>query len=450
LSTTSTSNTKYGFKEGTSMASPMVAGAAALAFAANPKATPAQVQKALEVTAKDLGAKGKDDYYGYGRIDAYAAAVYVSVTGITHDTFKGVGKAINCSVKTTLPLPKNASWKWQVVSGPGTISTTGVLTPTGPGTIKIKASLAENPQVFTTKEIQTAPQITYKTHVQNVGWQNAVEVGKVSGTSGKALRLEGLIIDLKNTTGFSGGIEYSTHIESIGWQKARKQGELSGTTGKSLRLEAMTLKLTGDLSKNYDIYYRVHAEKVGWLAWAKNGERAGTAGNALRLEAMQIVLLFKGSPAPSNSYGSIKTAAGAPRYIDPTIASNGLAYNATVHVQNKGDIKYGNKAKGTTYIGTTGKSLRLEALYLKLPANAPYKGGIEYSTHIQNIGWQKAVQNGKLSGTKGKSLRLEAVTIKLTGEMAKHYDIYYRSHVQNIGWTGWAKNGQQCGSAGYS
>ena len=55
-----------------------------------------------------------------------------------------------------------------------------------------------------------------------------------------------------------------------------------------------------------------------------------------------------------------------------------------------------------------------------------------------------------MSGTSGKSLRLEAIKIRLTGEMAKKYDIYYRVHCQNIGWMGWAKNGESAGTAGYS
>ena len=55
-----------------------------------------------------------------------------------------------------------------------------------------------------------------------------------------------------------------------------------------------------------------------------------------------------------------------------------------------------------------------------------------------------------MSGTSGQSLRLEAICIKLTGKAAQTYDVYYRVHVQQFGWLGWAKNGQQSGSAGYS
>ena len=134
--------------------------------------------------------------------------------------------------------------------------------------------------------------------------------------------------------------------------------------------------------------------------------------------------------------------------IDPVAYSQGLDYSAVVHIQNTGDNSY-NPADGSTLLGTTGQSLRMEALTLSL-SGAPLSGGLTYSTHIQNIGWQAAVTEGRVSGTTGRSLRLEAVRISLTGDMGASYDIYYRTHIQNIGWTGWAKNGQSCGSAGYS
>lgn len=63
--------------DGTSMATPHVAGVAALIWSARPTATPAQVRAALEQTAKDLGVAGRDDKYGYGLIQAKAARDYL-------------------------------------------------------------------------------------------------------------------------------------------------------------------------------------------------------------------------------------------------------------------------------------------------------------------------------------------------------------------------------------
>ncbi len=62
--------------QGTSMATPHVSAAAALVIAsgvagANP--SPIAVQRRLEATARDLGPKGADNYYGHGLLDAGAA-----------------------------------------------------------------------------------------------------------------------------------------------------------------------------------------------------------------------------------------------------------------------------------------------------------------------------------------------------------------------------------------
>lgn len=92
-------------------------------------------------------------------------------------------------------------------------------------------------------------------------------------------------------------------MQKIGWQDWVSDGALSGTEGQALRLEAIQIKLTGEQAKNYDVYYRVHTQKYGWLGWAKNGESAGTSCHAFRLEQIQIVLTYKGSGAPSDSYG---------------------------------------------------------------------------------------------------------------------------------------------------
>lgn len=39
-------------------------------------------------------------------------------------------------------------------------------------------------------------------------------------------------------------------------------------------------------------------------------------------------------------------------------------------------------------------------------ASLPDKSLIQYSTHVQDLGWQNYVGNGETSGTSGKSLRL--------------------------------------------
>lgn len=134
---------------------------------------------------------------------------------------------------------------------------------------------------------------------------------------------------------------------------------------------------------------------------------------------------------------------------DIVVQSNESAMvSYTVHVQKKGWID--NKFNGES-AGTTGSSLRLEGLKIKVSNIRNYSGDIEYRSHVQTYGWEtKWAKNGQLSGTQGQAKRLEAVQIRLTGELAQKYDVYYRVHSQTFGWLGWTKNGEKAGTAGYS
>ena len=66
----------YWFFQGTSMASPHVAGTAALLIARGTATIPTQVRTALESTAKDLGVPGLDPVYGWGLVDAASALAW--------------------------------------------------------------------------------------------------------------------------------------------------------------------------------------------------------------------------------------------------------------------------------------------------------------------------------------------------------------------------------------
>ncbi len=71
--TVTTGGYDYYFYDGTSMAAPHVSAVAALVWARNPKCTAAQLRTSLAKSALDLGAKGRDKYYGFGLVQAKAA-----------------------------------------------------------------------------------------------------------------------------------------------------------------------------------------------------------------------------------------------------------------------------------------------------------------------------------------------------------------------------------------
>ncbi|MEX2443832.1 MAG: S8 family serine peptidase [Alkalispirochaeta sp.] len=63
----------YGLLAGTSMAAPLVAGAAALVWSANPHLSAEHVRRILQDTATDLGETGRDEEFGYGLLNVEEA-----------------------------------------------------------------------------------------------------------------------------------------------------------------------------------------------------------------------------------------------------------------------------------------------------------------------------------------------------------------------------------------
>ena len=144
---------------------------------------------------------------------------------------------------------------------------------------------------------------------------------------------------------------------------------------------------------------------------------------------------------------TVITSNGKSAACKVTVVRQTPSVNYSTHVQ---DIGWQGYVKDGSTAGTTGQSKRLEAIRIKLSNNTSYNGTIQYQTHIQDIGWQGWKMKDDTSGTSGQSKRLEAIRIKLTDELAENYDIYYRVHAQEFGWLGWAKNGESAGTAGYS
>ncbi len=68
----------YTMLSGTSMATPHVSGVAALLWSLAPNASAADLKRAIETTTRDLGKPGYDMFYGYGLVDAFAAAKQIA------------------------------------------------------------------------------------------------------------------------------------------------------------------------------------------------------------------------------------------------------------------------------------------------------------------------------------------------------------------------------------
>lgn len=284
------------------------------------------------------------------------------------------------------------------------------------------------------------PSISYRAHVQNIGWQGWFKDGKTAGTTGMGLAVEALDVRL---SGLNGAVEISSHVQDYGWQGyvQTSDGSISGTTGRSKRVEAIKARLTGEAAQTNDLWYRVHVQNLGWLGWAKAGTSssvdgviAGTTGLGLRIEAVQFSLTAKGSAAPGDTNR-------------PYVSAPTLTYQT--HVQNIGWQHWVNQG---TVAGTTGRGLRVEALRVKRVAGTGVgqTGEVQLSTHVQRIGWQGWRSEGAVAGTEGQGRRVEAIRLRLTGSMAQTCDIWYRVHVEKLGWMGWTRNGGYAGTSGCS
>ena len=373
------------------------------------------------------------------------------------------------------------------------------------------------------------PKIMYKTHVQDYGWSNYISEG-VSGTVGKSKRLEAIKMKL-DLGSYEGSIEYATHIQDIGWTSFVSDDQLSGTEGKSKRLEAIKLIKKGDqIPENTQnpfiypgyIYYSTHVQDYGWLSNIGDGKTSGTSGQSKRVEAIKVSLCnlpYSGSVEYSThiqdigwqSYrrnGSISGTSGQSKRVEaikikltgeisnyydvyyrvhaqdlgwmswtcndskagteglelrveaiqiclvekggnapgdisrPFVEQGKVEYSS--HVQNIGWQNYVNNGNTS---GTVGQGLRLEALKIRLGDNS-YEGNIEYSTHVQDYGWMNYSSNDSISGTIGQSKRIEAIKIRLTGEISNYYDVFYRVQCQDFGWLGWTCNDRIAGTTG--
>lgn len=94
LSTSSASDKSYKLSSGTSMATPHIVAVAALLWSQFPNSSAGKIRDALEKSARDLGACGKDRVFGHGMVDVMAAARYLE----SNATAPELDSCVNVSV----------------------------------------------------------------------------------------------------------------------------------------------------------------------------------------------------------------------------------------------------------------------------------------------------------------------------------------------------------------
>jgi len=169
-------------------------------------------------------------------------------------------------------------------TAPVTTTTAPVITTTAPVTTTTTTTTTPPPAV------SAVP--SYSAHVATIGWMATVTNDAIAGTTGRALAMEALRLQILKT-GITGDISYRGHVSGIGWQPYVTSSTYIGTTGQSRRLEAMQITLTGELATKYRIEYRAHVSGIGWQPYVADGAVAGTTGQSRAIEAVQIRLVPK-------------------------------------------------------------------------------------------------------------------------------------------------------------
>ncbi len=95
----------YTIASGTSMATPHVAGVAALVLAAHPTMSNQEVENSIKNYADDKGATGFDVYYGYGRVNAEQAVLVAPVSlSANYSTLSALPTRVSVNSSTTITV----------------------------------------------------------------------------------------------------------------------------------------------------------------------------------------------------------------------------------------------------------------------------------------------------------------------------------------------------------
>lgn len=337
----------------------------------------------------------------------------------------------------------------------------------------------------TIKIDKTTPIVQYKSFVQNRGWQDFVKGGQTTGTTGKNLKMEAIQIQLKNAPS-NVKIQYRTHIQDIGWQEWKENRQTAGMTGRNLKVEALQIQLMG--TDDYSVQYRTHVQDIGWQNWVTDGEIAGTTGRNLKVEAIEIKMIPKIKKAKieleTNISNTTITKEGIQIngwrlvniantklkvYLD-NIAFTGNIEQIAREDINQANLSFGGKPNNPTpgfKLHLTSKqmeqltdgehNLKIQIVspdekQILAEKNTKFKTDktnvfLQYTAHVQDIGWQSNKNQGETAGVIGRGLKIEAIKIQ-SKNLPKDVKLTYQTHVQDIGWQSWATDGTQAGTTG--
>ncbi len=163
-------NEGYYFYYGTSMASPHVAGVAALVKSVNPGLTNAQIRNILETTAENIGSS---TYFGNGLVDAYAAVQAASGGNQPPNaafTYSDTLLAVNFTDQSTDSDGTIVGWAWTFGDGATSSLQNPSHTYAASGTYSVSLTVTDNDGATdtATQNITVSDGTTPEMYVQNI------------------------------------------------------------------------------------------------------------------------------------------------------------------------------------------------------------------------------------------------------------------------------------------
>lgn len=265
-------------------------------------------------------------------------------------------------------------------------------------------------------KIDPLSNISYSTHVQNIGWMSTVGDGSISGKENSGLRIESIFINNKSLPNGT-TLRYKTHVQNIGWQDWTQNGKMSGTVGKALRVEAFKIELV-NAPIGTKILYQSYIEDSGWQNWVQDGQVSGTEGKSLRIEAIRIKIVNE-----VVNFDSIKPIVKYQGYVNNTWS--------TTNVQEEQVIGFPD----------SGQPIK----DFKFSINPASDINITYQSYYEKTGWGNWISDGNSAEKQDDAI--DGIKIKLQGN-TRNFHVLYKVYTKSIGWQNWSKDGEISGIIG--
>ncbi|MGG0283558.1 S8 family serine peptidase [Peribacillus butanolivorans] len=277
-------NNEYGLMSGTSMATPMVAGVAALIWSNEPKLSKYEVEYRLYDSAIDLGTKGKDIYYGNGRVNAKKALEMKTLTRPTVTAISDKDTLIKGKIPSdfktgTLSIYTNEKTLATVkINGEKTFSATIAKQTAGTTIYTRVVDNAGNKSVPVSVKVEdkTAPM---KPTVNSVGDNTTKVTGKAEAGSTVTVKMGSATLGKvkSNSSGKftvtmtkkqkAGKVLSVTATDKAGNTSSVKQVTVADKTAPSIpsvnTVTTKTTKVTGKAEANSTVYVKASKKVIG-------------------------------------------------------------------------------------------------------------------------------------------------------------------------------------------